>query len=129
MKDNKSSYLIQIGGKKKDDRKEKVVRHIDEQEIYNIIKNTALISGLKNIKAERKIKSIAEWKFPEKFYLKKDHIKEIRDYYRISVKGDDIVPPISNFKSMRFPHPIMKALNKLEITHPSPVQMQGIPVV
>jgi ATP-dependent RNA helicase DDX41 len=128
MKDNKSSYLIQTG-KKKDDRKEKVIKQIDEQEIFNIIKNTALILGLKNMKSERKIKTIADWKFPKNFYLKKDKINEIRSFFKINVHGEDIVPPISNFKSMKFPRPIIKALNKIEALHPSPVQMQGLPVV
>jgi ATP-dependent RNA helicase DDX41 len=129
MKDNKSSYLIQTKKDKKDERKQRVIKQIDEQEIYTLVRTSALLNGLKICKSERRIKSIADWKFPENFQLKKDKIVEIRDYFQINTTGEDILPPISNFKSMKFPSPIIKALNKLEAIHPSAIQMQGIPVV
>lgn len=54
---------------------------------------------------------------------------EIRRQWHILVEGDDIPPPIKNFKDMRFPEPILKKLKTKGITRPTPIQVQGLPVI
>ncbi|KAM2016520.1 hypothetical protein FF2_046122 [Malus domestica] len=53
----------------------------------------------------------------------------IRKQWHIIVSGDDIPPPIKNFKDMRFPEPILKMLKTKGIVQPTPIQVQGLPVI
>lgn len=53
----------------------------------------------------------------------------IRKQWHIIVDGEDILPPIKNFKDMRFPDPILKKLKEKGIVQPTPIQVQGLPVV
>lgn len=53
----------------------------------------------------------------------------IRKQWHIIVSGDDIPPPIKNFKDMRFPEPILKKLKTKGIVQPTPIQVQGLPVI
>lgn len=53
----------------------------------------------------------------------------IRKQWHIIVDGDDIPPPIKNFKDMRFPHSILKKLKAKGIVQPTPIQVQGLPVI
>lgn len=53
----------------------------------------------------------------------------IRKQWHIIVDGDDIPPPIKNFKDMRFPDPILKMLKTKGIVQPTPIQVQGLPVI
>ncbi|XP_073295731.1 DEAD-box ATP-dependent RNA helicase 35 isoform X2 [Primulina huaijiensis] len=53
----------------------------------------------------------------------------IRKQWHIIVDGDDVPPPIKNFKDMRFPEPILKKLKSKGIVQPTPIQVQGLPVI
>ncbi|XP_057772789.1 DEAD-box ATP-dependent RNA helicase 35 [Salvia miltiorrhiza] len=53
----------------------------------------------------------------------------IRRQWHIIVDGEDIPPPIKNFKDMRFPQPILKKLKAKGIVQPTPIQVQGLPVI
>lgn len=53
----------------------------------------------------------------------------IRRQWHIIVNGEDIPPPIKNFKDMRFPEPILKKLKAKGIVQPTPIQVQGLPVI
>ncbi|KAK6145877.1 hypothetical protein DH2020_019746 [Rehmannia glutinosa] len=53
----------------------------------------------------------------------------IRKQWHIVVDGEDIPPPIKNFKDMRFPEPILKMLKAKGIVQPTPIQVQGMPVI
>ncbi|XP_049409852.1 DEAD-box ATP-dependent RNA helicase 35-like isoform X1 [Solanum stenotomum] len=53
----------------------------------------------------------------------------IRKQWHIIVEGDDVTPPIKNFKDMRFPEPILKKLRAKGIIQPTPIQVQGLPVI
>jgi len=100
----------------------------EEEEIYDLIKSSALLKGLEY--NEREIESIANWKFPEKYnILTKIQLEEIRKTYKIDVDGEEILPPINNFKSMKLPKSLIQGLNKKNIDYPTPIQMQGLPVV
>ncbi|KAI3670459.1 hypothetical protein L1987_87794 [Smallanthus sonchifolius] len=53
----------------------------------------------------------------------------IRKQWHIIVDGDDIPPQIKNFKDMRFPEPVLKRLKEKGIVQPTPIQVQGLPVI
>ncbi|OVA08849.1 Helicase [Macleaya cordata] len=53
----------------------------------------------------------------------------IRKQWHILVEGDDVAPPIKDFKDMRFPEPILKKLKAKGIVQPTPIQVQGLPVI
>ncbi|CAL5421902.1 unnamed protein product [Camellia sinensis] len=53
----------------------------------------------------------------------------IRKQWDIIVDGEDIPPPIKNFKEMRFPEPILSKLKAKGIVQPTPIQVQGLPVI
>ena len=69
------------------------------------------------------------WK-PPPFYEQVDENENerIRVQMNILVDGDDVPPPIRTFPDMRLPLPILKGLKLKEITKPTPIQLQGIPI-
>ncbi|CRH00387.1 RNA helicase 1, putative [Plasmodium relictum] len=70
------------------------------------------------------------WTLPKKYKkLKKKYIDKIRNIFYIDVSGNDIPPPIKNFKDMKFPKAILKALKKKKINRPTQIQMQGLPSI
>jgi len=52
----------------------------------------------------------------------------IREKWHIVVEGDNIPPPIKSFQEMRFPPAAINGLRAKGITHPTPIQIQGLPV-
>ena len=54
---------------------------------------------------------------------------QIRHKWHIIVEGDNVPPPIRNFRDMKFPKPILDALASKGIMRPTPIQIQGLPVV
>lgn len=70
------------------------------------------------------------WRPPAQFReLSEEEKQRLRKKWHIHVEGDDVVAPIKSFKDMRFPAPILKALDEKGITKPTPIQIQGLPVV
>lgn len=55
--------------------------------------------------------------------------ESMRKQWHILVDGEDVPPPIKNFKDMRFPAPILKMLKAKGIVQPTPIQVQGLPVI
>ncbi|KAI9031771.1 P-loop containing nucleoside triphosphate hydrolase protein [Phycomyces nitens] len=53
---------------------------------------------------------------------------QARKKFHILIEGDDLVPPIMNFRDMRFPEPILEYLREKKINKPTPIQVQGLPV-
>ncbi|KAE9598132.1 hypothetical protein Lal_00003923 [Lupinus albus] len=53
----------------------------------------------------------------------------IRKQWHIIVDGENIPPPIKNFKEMRFPEPVLSKLKAKGIVQPTPIQVQGLPVI
>jgi ATP-dependent RNA helicase DDX41 len=45
------------------------------------------------------------------------------------VDGEDIPPPIKDFRDMRFHEPVLKRLKAKGIERPTPIQVQGLPVI
>ena len=117
--------------KNKLETEKKIEKNLDqeeEDEIYNLIKSSALLKGLEY--NEREIESIGNWRFPKEYKnLTNNQLNEIRKAYKIEIDGEDIPFPINNFSGMKLPNSILNALKKKNIFHPTPIQMQGIPVV
>ncbi|EXB44197.1 DEAD-box ATP-dependent RNA helicase 35 [Morus notabilis] len=53
----------------------------------------------------------------------------IRKQWHIIADGEDIPPPIKNFKDMRFPELVLKKFKAKGIVQPIPIQEQGLPVI
>ncbi|KAI3936041.1 hypothetical protein MKW92_018568 [Papaver armeniacum] len=53
----------------------------------------------------------------------------IRKQFHILVDGDQIPPPIKKFKDMGFLEPVLKKLQDKGIKQPTPIQVQGLPVI
>jgi ATP-dependent RNA helicase DDX41 len=54
--------------------------------------------------------------------------QKVRKEWHIDVEGYDIPPPLRRFKDMKFPKPIIDALEEKNIKRPTPIQMQGLSV-
>lgn len=70
------------------------------------------------------------WKPPRwlRNMSREEHQKK-RQELHIICEGDNPPPPILSFRQMKFPRVILKHLVSLGIHKPSPIQMQGIPVL
>ncbi|WCJ24935.1 DEAD-box ATP-dependent RNA helicase 35 [Euphorbia peplus] len=70
------------------------------------------------------------WKPPLQIRrMSKKQCDAIRKQWHIIVDGEEIPPPIKNFRDMRFPEPILKMLKVKGIVQPTPIQVQGLPVI
>lgn len=56
------------------------------------------------------------------------HHREMRDLHHILVEGENIPPPCVSFREMKLPRVILGELERRNIRHPSPIQMQGLPL-
>lgn len=73
---------------------------------------------------------VTGWKPPTAIrHMTEKECEAVRKQWHILVDGDSIPPPIKNFKDMRLPEPILKKLKAKGIVQPTPVQVQGLPVV
>uniref|UniRef100_A0A803MN98 RNA helicase n=2 Tax=Chenopodium quinoa TaxID=63459 RepID=A0A803MN98_CHEQI len=61
--------------------------------------------------------------------MSKKHCDTIRKQWHIIVDGDDPPPPIKTFKEMRFPEPVLEELKSKGLFQPTPIQVQGLPVI
>lgn len=116
---------------KKDELEE--IRIKEEQILAQVSK--ALNAPLQSVKERAKgivykenFKTI--WTLPSKYKkIKKRYAEKIRSAFYIDVNGSDIPPPIKNFRDMKFPKPILKALRNKKIDRPTQIQMQGLPAI
>ncbi|KAI8379639.1 P-loop containing nucleoside triphosphate hydrolase protein [Radiomyces spectabilis] len=69
------------------------------------------------------------WKPPRHIReASEEHHEAMRRKFHIIVEGKDPVPPVSNFRDMKFPQPILDYLKEKKINKPTPIQIQGLPV-
>ncbi|CAN6247185.1 unnamed protein product [Urochloa humidicola] len=54
---------------------------------------------------------------------------ELRRKWHIIVDGDDVPPPARDFRDLRLPEPMLRKLRERGIVQPTPIQVQGLPVV
>lgn len=70
------------------------------------------------------------WKPPVRIrHATEDEHQEVRGKYHIITEGPNLLPPILTFKDMRFPDPILKQLESKGIKRPTPIQIQGLPII
>ncbi|XP_062522206.1 probable ATP-dependent RNA helicase DDX41 isoform X2 [Corticium candelabrum] len=70
------------------------------------------------------------WQAPRYImHMPKSKQDRIRAKWHILVEGDYVPPPIKTFKEMKFPQIVLRLLKTKGITHPTPIQIQGIPAV
>jgi ATP-dependent RNA helicase DDX41 len=65
------------------------------------------------------------WKPPLKVRLLSDEQgQDLRDRFHIIVEGENLLPPILDFKDMKLPPPVLRQLASKNISRPTPIQMQ-----
>ncbi|XP_065087670.1 ATP-dependent RNA helicase abstrakt [Ochlerotatus camptorhynchus] len=104
----------------------------EEEKILESVAEKKALMGVaelaKGIQYEEPIKT--SWKAPRYILARTDASHErLREKMRVLVDGENVPPPICSFKEMKFPKPILAALEKRNIRKPSPIQVQGIPAV
>lgn len=73
---------------------------------------------------------VTGWKAPLSYRkMPQSQLEEIRRQWHILVEGEDIPPPIKDFRGMRFPEAILSHLKKKGIARPTPIQVQGLPAI
>lgn len=55
--------------------------------------------------------------------------ERIRKKLHILTEGENMPPPVKTFPEMKLPRPVIDALKKKGIIHPTPIQVQGIPAM
>lgn len=69
------------------------------------------------------------WTVPRYILAQGEEVWEkTRKEWHMEVEGFDIPPPLKRFKDMKFPKPLLEALEEKKIKRPTPIQMQGLPV-
>ncbi|XP_020220919.1 DEAD-box ATP-dependent RNA helicase 35 [Cajanus cajan] len=132
--ETKPSLLVKASQLKREQPEISVTEQIVQQE-KEMIEN---LSDRKTLMSVRELAKgitytdplLTGWKPP--LHVRRMSKKEcdlIRKQWHIIVDGVDIPPPIKNFKDMRFPEPVLKKLKAKGIVQPTPIQVQGLPVI
>jgi ATP-dependent RNA helicase DDX41 len=109
---------------------EKLLR--EEQEMLKAITAKAALKSArelaKGIEFSRSVKT--GWTPPSICRaLTEEDAQAIRDKHRIVTEGEHLPPPVVDFLQTRAPAPVLKVLASKGITRPTPIQMQGLPVI
>ncbi|XP_024521189.1 DEAD-box ATP-dependent RNA helicase 35 [Selaginella moellendorffii] len=132
--ESKPSLLVKASQLKKDQPEISVTEQLVRQEKDMIDR----LSERKTLMSVRELaKGITytnpmqtDWRPPSHVrHMSEAECDEIRKQWHILVEGEEIPPPIKNFKDMRFPDPILRKLKEKSITRPTPIQVQGLPVI
>lgn len=104
----------------------------EEEKILESVAEKKALMGVaelaKGIQYEDPIKT--SWKPPRYVLAKPPYVHDaIRHRMKILAEGEDIPPPLKTFKDMKFPKPILLALERRGIKKPTPIQVQGIPTI
>lgn len=132
--ETKPSLLVKASQLKREQPEISVTEQIVQQE-KEMIENLSDRKTLMSVRELAKGITYTEplltgWKPP--LHVRRMSKKEcdlIRKQWHIIVDGVDIPPPIKNFKDMRFPEPVLKKLKAKGIVQPTPIQVQGLPVI
>ncbi|KAK7575914.1 hypothetical protein V9T40_012200 [Parthenolecanium corni] len=122
--------LKKMAEAKKESAKEKQLK--EEKKILESIAGKKALMGVaelaKGIQYEDPIKT--SWRPPKCILsLPPERHDRIRQKLHILVEGDEIPPPIREFKEMKFPPGIIAGLREKGIMRPTPIQIQGLPTV
>ena len=103
----------------------------EEKILESVAENKALMGVAelaKGIQYEEPIKT--SWRPPRVvLQLGEERHEKIRKKLRILVEGEDVPPPLTSFKLMKFHKGILNGLEQKHIVKPTPIQVQGIPTV
>jgi len=100
-----------------------------------------VIDNLSDFKSLRSVREIAKgivytdpietgWKPPLRLRrMPLAKANELRRKWHIIVDGNDVPPPARDFRDPRLPEPIFRKLRERGIVQPTPIQVQGLPVV
>ena len=73
---------------------------------------------------------VTGWKPPLRIRRRKEEKNQkIREKHHIICQGHDIPPPVSSFEDMKLPKQVLRLLESKGISAPTPIQMQGLPVL
>jgi ATP-dependent RNA helicase DDX41 len=122
--------LKKIADQKKVSAVEKQLK--EEEKILESVAETKALMGVaelaKGIQYEDPIKT--SWTPPRYVLAKPAYVHDaIRHRLKILAEGEGIPPPLKTFKDMKFPKPILVALERRGIKSPTPIQVQGIPTI
>lgn len=112
----------------------KLVRQKDEEARVmseaSQIQTNALMTAQEVAQGFRYTQSlVTSWRPPAYIRAATEEAKAaLRAKWHILCEGEDIVAPIKSFREMKFPAPILAALEAKGIKRPTPIQVQGIPV-
>ena len=108
----------------------KATDEVDEQTLEDLSQKKALmgVQELANdVKYTEPMKT--DWRPPRHLRETTEEERDrLRKKWHIIVEGEDIPPPIKDFKDMRFPKPTLDLLKSKGIERPTPIQVQGLPV-
>lgn len=124
------SELKRKAERRKETAKDKQLK--EEKEILQSIgEKTALMTAKELAKGITYAESLeTSWRPPRYIAdMPQARHERVRKKLHILVEGDDVPPPIKSFRGMRFPPGIISGLKKKNITHPTPIQIQGIPAI
>ncbi|ORX62200.1 P-loop containing nucleoside triphosphate hydrolase protein [Hesseltinella vesiculosa] len=113
------------------EKTEEEKRMEEEREIERAqARNKALVSVQEAASGVSYTESMrTSWHPPKYISAKGEEVHDrIRKKYHILVEGEDPVPPLVRFEDMRVPKPIIQYLKDKNITKPTPIQIQGLPV-
>lgn len=115
---------------RKESVKEKQLK--EEEKILESVAERRALMGVaelaKGIQYEDPIKTA--WRVPRYILAQPVELHEfLRHRLHILVEGEEVPPPIKTFREMKFPKSIINGLKKKGIVIPTPIQVQGLPVV
>lgn len=132
--ETKPSLLVKASQLKREQPEISVTEQIVQQE-KEMIENLSDRKTLMSVRELAKGITYTEplltgWKPPLPIRrMSKKECDLIRKQWHIIVDGEEIPAPIKNFKDMRFPEPVLKNLKAKGIVQPTPIQVQGLPVI
>jgi len=109
---------------------EKIIRE-EEEILRHITAKTALQAVGERARGIVYTKALnTGWKpkLKQRLMSAEEH-QEVRDKFHIICEGDNLPPAVADFADARLPLSIMKHLESKGIKRPTPIQMQGLPVL
>lgn len=109
-------------------------QHYSEQALLkeaNQVQTNALQSSEEIATGVKRTESLTTTWTPPRYIAAKTEAEneEVRNKWHILIEGEGCPPPIKSFAEMKVPKCILDALQKNNISRPTPIQVQGIPAL